>query len=116
LTDFISAKKSLQGKDPVAEVFAEAPIKIAQKSVCSGGAWMDVLAKVFLTVRLYCTSAPQEINASVLIDNGAPLQSYLKKIENNGVHHIKEAREHRCAQNGCTGVQQTGASSSGFSF
>jgi hypothetical protein len=28
---------TLQGKDPIAEVFVEAPIKIAQKYVCSGG-------------------------------------------------------------------------------
>jgi hypothetical protein len=47
-------------------------------------------------IRLYRTGVPPEINAPVLIDNGAPLQSYLKKIENNGAHHIKEAREHRC--------------------
>ena len=28
---------SLQGKDPLVDVFAEAPIKITQKSICSGG-------------------------------------------------------------------------------
>jgi hypothetical protein len=29
-------------------------------------------------IRLYRTGAPPYINAPVLIDNGAPLQSYLK--------------------------------------
>jgi hypothetical protein len=31
-----SLKKILEGKDPLEEVFADAPIKIAQKSIYSG--------------------------------------------------------------------------------
>jgi hypothetical protein len=35
--DPIKLLDPLQGKDPLAEVFVEAPIKIAQKSIYSGG-------------------------------------------------------------------------------
>ena len=49
---------SLQGKYLLAEVFAEAPIKIAQKYVCSGGGRVDVLVDVFWTMHLKSTNTP----------------------------------------------------------
>jgi hypothetical protein len=38
----------LQGKYPMAEVFANAPIKMGQKSVYSGGERVEILADVFV--------------------------------------------------------------------
>jgi len=38
----------LQGKEPLINVFADTPIKIAQKSVYSGGEWEKILVDVFV--------------------------------------------------------------------
>jgi hypothetical protein len=38
----------LQGKNPLADIFVEAPIKISQKIVYSGGEQAEVLADIFL--------------------------------------------------------------------
>jgi hypothetical protein len=43
---------ALQGKDPLVEVFADAPIKISQKFVYREGERAEVLADIFTSVLL----------------------------------------------------------------